>query len=141
MYQLFLGYSFTSFVALEANAFKLGSFGYTATTPTGDVQAGLDMWGGSVDLLGIIPLGESWRIYGRIGATLIQSKASYSGTSATISDVDDTSAGWKAGVGVGYEFQSGVAFRAEYNYYNNDTALGGKVNTQVFSGTALYRFK
>ena len=31
MYQLFLGYSFTSFLALEANAFRLGDFNYNAT--------------------------------------------------------------------------------------------------------------
>jgi len=142
MYQLFLGYSFTSFIALEANAFNLGEFGYTAATSgTTGVQADLNMWGGSLDLLGIIPLGKSWRIYGRIGATVIQSTVNYSGASATISKESDTSVGWKAGAGIGYEFDSGVAFRAEYNYYNNDTALGGKVNTQVVSGTALYRFK
>jgi opacity protein-like surface antigen len=56
-------------------------------------------------------------------------------------DEAEWNVGWKAGVGVGYEFESGVGLRAEYNYYNVDTALGGKVNTQVISGTALYRFK
>jgi OOP family OmpA-OmpF porin len=143
MYQLFLGYSFTSFLALEANAFRLGEFGFTAaTSSTTGVGTDLDMWGGSLDLLGIIPLGDSWRVYGRVGAAVIQSTAKYSGAGITASEDTETSVGWKAGVGVGYEFESGVAFRAEYNYYSVDTALGGgKVNTQVFSGTALYRFK
>ncbi len=144
MYQLFLGYSFTSFLALEANAFKLGQFSYSVATspnPGDGVQTDLDMWGGSLDLVGTIPLGESWRVYGRVGATVIRSTATYFGPAVIIPQEEDTSVGWKAGVGVGYEFQSGVAFRAEYNYYNNDTALDGKVNTQVFSGTALYRFK
>jgi opacity protein-like surface antigen len=141
MYQLFLGYSFTSFIALEANAFRLGQFGYQAATATGVVNADLDMWGGSLDLVGLIPLGDSWRIYGRIGATAIQSTANYTGVGVTTPEEEKWTAGWKAGVGVGYEFESGVGFRAEYNYYNNDTALGGRVNTQVFSGTALYRFK
>jgi OmpA-OmpF porin, OOP family len=142
MYQLFLGYSFTSFIALEANAFRLGQFGYTVTTGPGtDVQTELSMWGGSLDVVGIIPLGDAWRIYGRIGATIVQSSADFSGSGLTMANDEEWNVGWKAGVGVGYEFESGVAFRAEYNYYNVDTSLGGKVNTQVISGTALYRFK
>jgi OmpA-OmpF porin, OOP family len=142
MYQLFLGYSFTSFIALEANAFRLGKFGYTVNTGAGtDVNTELNMWGGSLDVLGIIPLGDAWRIYGRVGATLINTSADFTGSGLTVSNEEEWNVGWKAGVGVGYEFESGVGFRAEYNYYNNDTALGGKVNTQVISGTALYRFK
>jgi opacity protein-like surface antigen len=141
MYQLFLGYSFTSFLALEANAFRLGDFNYNATvaSPSGAMNAvsGLDMWGGSMDVLGIIPLGDSWRIYGRAGAILVNSTASYNYQP----DQEETKWGWKLGAGVGYEFDSGVAFRGEYNYYSVDTAWGEKVNTQVISGTVLYRFK
>jgi opacity protein-like surface antigen len=141
MYQLFLGYSFTSFLALEANAFRLGEFSFnTTTSPSGTVDGSLSMWGGSMDVLGIIPL-KSWRIYGRAGAILVHSTASYTGTGVTMASEDATKWGWKAGGGIGYEFDSGVAFRAEYNYYNVETALGGHVNTQVVSGTALYRFK
>ena len=81
MYQLFLGYSFTSFLALEANAFRLGDFNFNATisSPSGaaNVLGSLDMWGGSLDVLGIIPLGDSWRIYGRAGVILVKSTASY----------------------------------------------------------------
>lgn len=145
MYQLFLGYSFTSFLALEANAFRLGDFNFNAavSSPSGaaNVVGTLDIWGGSVDVLGIIPLGNSWRIYGRAGAILVNSTASYQGTPTSIPDQDETDAGWKLGAGVGYEFDSGVAFRGEYNYYKVDTAWGAKVNTQVISGTVLYRFK
>lgn len=150
MYQLFLGYSFTSFLALEANAFQLGDFNFNSTIsgPGGSVNARstLDMWGGSLDLLGIIPLGDAWRIYGRIGAILVQSRAKYHLSAEglnlpNIPNESETKWGWKAGVGVGYEFDSGVAFRGEYNYYRVDTAWGVDVSTQVFSGTALYRFK
>ncbi len=151
MYQLFLGYSFTSFLALEASAFQLGDFNFNSTIsgPGGEVNARstLDMWGGSFDILGIIPLGDAWRIYGRVGAILVQSKAKYYLASPqainlpSVPDDNETKWGWKAGGGVGYEFESGVAFRAEYNYYKVDTAWGTKVSTQVFSGTALYRFK
>ena len=90
-----------------------------------------------MDVLGIIPLGESWRIYGRAGAILVNSTAHYNYQP----DQEDTNWGWKLGAGVGYEFDSGVAFRGEYNYYSVDTAWGEKVNTQVLSGTVLYRFK
>jgi opacity protein-like surface antigen len=150
MYQLFLGYSFTSFLALEASAFRLGDFNFNSTisVPGNSVNARstLDMWGGSVDILGIIPLGDAWRVYGRVGAILVQSEAKYYLSAEglnlpTVPSDTETKWGWKAGAGVGYEFESGVAFRAEYNYYRVDTAWGTDVSTQVFSGTALYRFK
>ena len=141
MYQLFLGYSFTSFLALEANAFRLGDFNYNATVTSpsgaGNAMSNLEMWGGSLDVLGIIPLGESWRVYGRAGAILVNSTANYNYQP----DQEETKWGWKLGAGVGYEFDSGVAFRGEYNYYSVDTAWGERVNTQVLSGTVLYRFK
>ena len=77
----FLGYSFTSFLAVEANAFRLGDFNFNATvsSPSGDanVRSSLDMWGGSFDVLGIIPLGDAWRVYGRAGVIVVQSNASY----------------------------------------------------------------
>jgi len=150
MYQLFLGYSFTSFLALEANAFRLGDFNFNATvsSPSGaaNVLGSLDMWGGSMDVLGILPLGDAWRIYGRAGVIVVKSSASYSaaigGTNPVgLPDDDATKWGWKLGGGVGYEFDSGVAFRAEYNYYKVDTAWGVDVSTQTISGTVLYRFK
>ena len=149
MYQLFLGYSFTSFLAVEANAFRLGDFNFNSTvsSPSGEanVLGDLTMWGGSFDVLGILPLGDSWRVYGRAGVILVQSDATYQayagGNSVSIPDDSETKWGWKLGAGVGYEFDSGVAFRAEYNYYKVDTAWGVDVSTQVLSGTVLYRFK
>jgi OOP family OmpA-OmpF porin len=145
MYKVFLGYSFTSFLALEANLIWLGEFGFDATTsPTGTLNNSLTMWGGTLDVLGILPLGKSWRLFGRVGGTVIQSTAQYSGTGAMAtapSDVDETNFGWKAGAGIGYEFDSGVAFRAEYEYYSVDTALQDTVGTHVISGSFLYRFR
>ena len=151
MYQLFLGYSFTSFLALEATAFRLGdlTFNSTLTSPSAaaNLVGSLEMWGGSLDVLGIIPLGDAWRVYGRAGVILVKSSASFqlndaSGAPLTaIPDQDETKWGWKLGAGVGYEFDSGVAFRAEYNYYKVDTAWGVDVSTQTISGTVLYRFK
>jgi opacity protein-like surface antigen len=149
MYQLFLGYSFTSFLAVEANAFRLGDFNFNSTVNTpsgsGNLLSSLDMWGGSLDVLGIIPLGDSWRIYGRAGAILVKSSASFTlitpSGSPAIPDEDETKWGWKLGAGVGYEFDSGVGFRAEYNYYKVDTAWNAEVSTQTISGTVLYRFK
>jgi OOP family OmpA-OmpF porin len=139
-YKLFLGYSFTSFLALEAHAFRLGEFGYDASTTAGKFSGEVDMWGGSLDLLGIVPFGDSWRVFGRIGAIAAKSTVKYTGV-GTIPNEEDTKWGWKAGAGIGYEFESGVGFRAEYEYFSVDTAVGDEIKTHVISGTALYRFK
>ena len=144
MYKLFLGYNFTSVLAVEANLVRIGEFGFNATTsPTGILYNTLDMWGGTLDVLGIMPLGN-WRVFGRFGGTVLRSTAYYSGTGAMAGvpdKVEETKVGWKAGGGIGYEFESGVGFRAEYEYYNTDTALDEKVETHVVSGSFLYRFK
>ena len=73
MYQLFLGYSFTSFLALEANAFRLGQFGYNVdhfahpgdAVQDGASTCGAARWTWSASSRS----GDSWRIYGRVGAT------------------------------------------------------------------------
>jgi opacity protein-like surface antigen len=139
-YRLFLGYSFTSFLALEAHAFRLGEFGFDANTTAGKLSGQLGVWGGSLDLLGIIPFGDSWRVFGRVGGIVAKSTLNYEGLGNPPSD-EATKWGWKAGAGIGYEFESGVGFRGEYEYFSVDTAAGEKLKTHVISGSVLYRFK
>ncbi len=147
MYKVFLGYQFTSFIAVEASAFTLGKYGAdTQTSPTGSFDATYKSWGGSIDLLGIIPLGDHWRLFGKVGGVYTQNTAEFNGSGAvtvTTNKVSHNSGGWKVGAGAGYEFDSGVAFRLEWEQYHlTDPFQTGQnpiVNTVV--GSALYRFK
>ena len=145
LYKLFLGYSFTSFVAVEANAFWMGTFGFNATTnPFGSYTGTVDAYGASVDVLGIIPLGPNWRIFGRAGGIYAQTTANlttFIGTTVTSLKSREYDAGYKFGAGVAYEFDSGVAFRAEWEQYHLNDGMDGTMSADVFSGSVLYRFK
>jgi OOP family OmpA-OmpF porin len=145
LYKIFLGYNFTSFVALEANAFWLSGFAFDATTtPSGTYNGSADAWGLSVDVLGIIPLGENWRIFGRAGGLYARtdpSLVSTIGSTTTVAGSPAYNVGYKFGAGVGYEFESGVAFRAEWEQYHLDDGLDGNLVVDAYSASFLYRFK
>jgi len=143
--KLFLGYSFTSFVALEASAFWTGTFGTDTTIPsmlTASVTG--ETLGASLDVLGIIPLGN-WRLFGRAGGLYGQTTLNVTGNVVgTVINIKqrEYGYGYKFGAGVGYEFDSGVAFRAEWEQYHNAEWSDVEIeNVNVYSASALYRFK
>ena len=146
MFKLFLGYSFTSFLALEANLFRLGEFATTVTTtPAGTVIGDFSAYGTSLDAVALLPFGDSWRVFVRGGGVLTRSAVDFTGTGAAagVSGISEShnKFGWKAGAGIAYEFESGVGFRAEYEYYRVDNGLDQEVGVSSVSGSFLYRFK
>jgi OOP family OmpA-OmpF porin len=59
---------------------------------------------------------------------------------APATNYENTKFGWKAGAGIGYEFESNVGFRAEWERYRVDDARGEKYFVDVYSASVLYRF-
>jgi OOP family OmpA-OmpF porin len=140
--KILLGYSFTSFLAVEASAFWLGDFKFDASTTAGTFSGKTDVWGGAVDVLAFFPLTDRWRVFGRVGGVYAKTDTWMQG-SAALSDQSgqNNDFGWKAGAGVAYEFDSGVAFRAEWEHYQVEDGLGETMDVDTFSGSVLYRFK
>jgi OOP family OmpA-OmpF porin len=140
--KILLGYSFTSFLAVEASAFYLGEFKFDAVTTAGTFSAKTDAWGGAVDVLAFFPLTDRWRVFGRVGGVFANTETSMGG-SVGVSDGagENNDFGWKVGAGVAYEFDSGVAFRAEWEHYQLQDGLGETMDVDVFTGSAVYRFK
>jgi OOP family OmpA-OmpF porin len=142
--KILLGYAFTSFLAVEANAFWLGEFDTDGlTTPAGSFEANTDVRGVSVDLLVSFPLTQRWRAIGRVGGVFADTKTSLdvSGIPLTDDSGTNTDWGWKAGLGVGYEFDSGVGFRAEWEHYRVKDGFDEWMDIDSFTASALYRFK
>jgi OOP family OmpA-OmpF porin len=139
-YKIFLGYSFTSVIAVEANAFTLDAFDFRAAVSL-DGQVGY--WGLGMDLLGFLPVGDNWRLFGRVGALVAETRVKLTGQGVGLADSElkEYDPGYKFGAGVAYEFDSGVAFRGEWERYVLDDAMGGDTNVDAFSVTFLYRFK
>ncbi|HEY7758196.1 MAG TPA: porin family protein [Burkholderiales bacterium] len=144
LYKLFLGYSFTSMIALEANAFMLPDLHFgTNVSPAGRMSGETDYWGFSLDVLAFLPLGGNWRIYGRAGGLVAETRVELKGQGMALADDEllEYEPGYKFGAGVAYEFDSGVAFRGEWERYVLDDAMGGDTDVDAFSITFLYRFK
>jgi opacity protein-like surface antigen len=146
MWKVFLGYNFTSFVALEASAFNLGEFSMSGDIPgVGMSSARTEFWGGSVDALALLPLGN-WRLFGRAGVVYGKTDVHANFGSGLPANSEEWNVGYKVGAGVGYEFASGVAFRAEWEHYRIDNVLeddptGVDLDVDVVSASVLYRFK
>ena len=144
LYKIFLGYSFTSFIALEANAFWLNDFAFNVgVSPAGQMTGDVDYWGFSMDLLAFLPVGDHWRVYGRAGAIAAETRVRLSAVGMPLADTElrEYEPGYKFGAGVAYEFDSGVAFRGEWERYVLDDAMGGDTNVDTFTAAFLYRFK
>jgi OOP family OmpA-OmpF porin len=143
LYKIFLGYSFTSFIALEANAFSLNDFAFDASLPPAQVRGDIDYWGFSLDLLAFLPLGDNWRLFGRVGAIGAETRVRLAATGVTLADTEvrEYEPGYKFGAGVAYEFDSGVAFRGEWEQYRLDDGFDGETRVDTFSASFLYRFK
>jgi OOP family OmpA-OmpF porin len=142
--KILLGYSFTSFLAVEANAFWLGGFDTDGlTTPSGGFRANTEVRGLGLDILGILPLGERWRAIARVGGVYAQTKTDLEVSGVPVIDPTgkDLDLGWKAGLGLGYEFDSGAAFRAEWEHYRVKDGFDEWMDVDTFTATALYRFQ
>jgi opacity protein-like surface antigen len=96
-----------------------------------------------MDLLVSFPLTQRWRAIGRVGGVFADTKTSLdvSGIPLTDGSGTNTDWGWKAGLGVGYEFDSGVGFRAEWEHYRVKDGFDEWMDIDSFTASALYRFK
>ena len=143
LYKIFLGYSFTSFIAVEANAFWLNDFAFDVSVSPAQVRGDIDYWGFSMDLLAFLPVGDNWRLYGRVGGIYAETRVRLAATGVALPDTEirEYEPGYKFGAGVAYEFDSGVAFRGEWEQYRLDDGFDGETRVDTFSATFLYRFK
>ena len=143
-FKLFFGYSFNRYFALEAGYFNLGRFGYSATTlPPGTLGGSTKFQGANLDLVGSIPIGERFSIFGRFGATYVEGKNNFFETGAVNvpgPDPHHRGGNYKFGAGLEYDFNHSVGVRAEAERYRVDDAIGAKSHVDLFSLGLVYRF-
>lgn len=143
-YGLSLGYALNANFAIEAGYVDFGDARYRASFTGGNANARVEAHGWALSVLGILPLGDQFSVFGRLGG--IQSKVEI--------DVDATGPGgsasgrasdreWSAlyGVGAGYAITPQIGVRAEYTRYDKlggDNTGEGDVDTWSLGMT--YRF-
>ena len=80
-FKVFGGYQYSKHMAVEADYFDLGEFGYTATTvPAGTLTGQAKINGVSLDLVGMRPLSEKFSVFGRIGLNYAQIEGNFTNT-------------------------------------------------------------
>jgi OOP family OmpA-OmpF porin len=136
-YKIFAGYQFNRNIGLEVGYFDLGKFGFTSTTmPAGTLNGVLRLRGVNLDLIGTIPLGDRFSLFGKVGAQYARTTDSFVGTGAVIALNPNPSAretNYKFGGGLQYAFDRSFILRVEGERYRINDAVGGHGNVNVVS--------
>jgi outer membrane protein OmpA-like peptidoglycan-associated protein len=171
-FSLFAGYQFVPWLAIEAAYMDLGNETVRAegtytyvyvnppgvNTPTGgsfSSDAKFESSGWAISALPMLPLGESWNLFGLIGYYMGDNKVSvdFSGQDKNISGANigtpyqfkdhssDTSGVLLWGGGISYTWNQRVSFRLEYDNVADVAETGGhKTDVERFTFGLLYRF-
>lgn len=142
-WRIFGGYQFHKHFAAELGYADFGKFTASGTAPgLGSVSAEVKANAWDLVLVGIVPVAESFSVFGKAGLALwdVDSSATISGVgSASVSD-DGTD--FTFGIGAQYNFTKNVGARIEWQRYNDvgDSNTTGKSDVDVFSASVLFMF-
>lgn len=143
-YKIYGGYQFNQYIGLEGGYFDLGKFGFAANTqPLGTLTGNTRLNGFNLDVVGMLPLSDSFAALGRVGINNAQTRDSFTGTGAvniTNPNPSKRETNYKLGVGMQYAFNDALAVRAEIERYRVNDAIGNKGHVDVFSIGLVYRF-
>ena len=147
-YRLFGGYQLHKYIAVEAAYVDLGRFGFrTDVTPKGSLSGSMRIDGFEVSALGTLPLGESFGLFGRVGAFAAQTKTTYTGGGSieTLIGGDrqkKRSTELVYGAGAMYNINKNLSVRGEWSRYEKlgDIYTGGRTDANLYSLGILYRF-
>lgn len=133
--KIFGGWQFNRNLGLEAGYFDLGKMGYSATTlPVGTVDARYHVQGLNLDLVGTLPLSQSWSGIARVGAIAARTQARFTTSGAAVmADTSQRKMDAKLGVGLQYALGSSLLMRAEVERYRVTDAMGSRVNVNLVS--------
>ncbi len=147
-FKLFGGYQFNRNFALESGYFNLGEFGYNASTQPpalpGTLSGKIKLQGLNLDAVGMLPLGDKFSVFGRVGLQYAQAKDNFSSTGVVAPPAkpnpSKNALNYKAGVGVQYDFNRSLGMRVEAERYRIDDAINNKGNINMYSLGLVYRF-
>ena len=143
-YKLFGGYQLNRNFAVEGGYFDLGRFSYgLGTTPAGTFSGNTRVRGLNLDLVGILPLSDSFSVFGRVGAAYAQSRANFASTGAVPVNTSGTRSNdtnLKLGLGMQYAITEALAVRAEIERYRVSDPVRNRGHIDMASVGLVYRF-
>lgn len=147
-YRIHLGYQLHRYLAVEAAYVDLGRTSINSTVlPAGSLETRIRAKGFDLSAVGMLPLGEQFGLFARVGAFAAETRASFSGRGSVILfDGEQTqkkrSTSVVYGVGATFNFTPQWALRAEYNRYSKlgDDLTGGEFDNRTLTAGIQYRF-
>ena len=144
-WRLQLGYRFNDWLALEGGYIDLGKAKYNATYAGGSAAAKWKAGGPDLAVLGILPVNDSFSLFGKLGVidAKTKTKIAATGAAAAVSGKpSDTHAEPIYGLGAMYKLTDNAGLRLEYERVNNvgDSVKTGKADVDVVSLGLSYQF-
>ncbi len=143
--KLFAGYQFHRNFAVEGGYVDLGRFTYvaTTTTPAGVLEGKMRRQGANVDLVGTLPITNSFSALGRVGVVYTSVRDTLTGTGGVVVPYpnpgkSDTSA--KFGLGVQYDLTKAVGLRGEVERYQISDSAGNVGNIDLYTAGLVVKF-
>ncbi len=147
-YRVYGGYRFHRNFAAELAYVDLGRYQLRSTVlPAGTLTNRIRSSGAELSVLGLLPLGERWTAFGRLGILAARTKASYSGDGSIFvsggeSEQTKRTSGMVYGIGAMADLTPRFGLRLEWNEYRKlgDDLTGGEFDARVLSAGVQYRF-
>lgn len=144
-YKAQLGYKFNENFAVEGGYADLGEASYSSTYSGGSANAHVKASGPIIAAVGIMPINESFSVFGKLGVINAKVEADLNATgpggSATgSSNSTDLKPNW--GAGVTYNINNQLGIRAEYEQFRNlgDSNTTGESSVNLLSAGVVYTF-
>lgn len=138
------GYQFTPYLGLEASWVNLGEFGLQVPVlpQNAALQGEAKIKGFALDLVGTLPITDTFSAFVRAGGVSSKMKESYGygNVSAPFSGRDDRETDYKYGFGLQYELNDNLSLRAEAERYHFDDAFMLEDNVDMYSLGVVFRF-
>jgi OOP family OmpA-OmpF porin len=127
--------------AVEFAYFDLGKFDYSATNAQGGtLRRHTSVRGGSLDLIGMLPMSERFSIYGRLGGTYAMVRDNIGGNIAYAGEeLRNKKFNPKAGIGLEYKLSEALALRGEVERYRITDGFRNKDNVNLASVSLIYK--
>lgn len=147
-YRIFGGYQFHKYFAIEAAYVDLGRFSYdTTVVPDGTLNARSTIEGAELSAVGLLPLGEDFSLYARVGAFASETRTRFAGTGsielvtgAERQNESGTHAAYAAGAA--WNINEHLSLRGEFARYTklDNGVAGSEEDSDVVSVGVAYRF-
>jgi OmpA-OmpF porin, OOP family len=139
------GYRFNPYLALEVGYIDFGKADYQAAYSGGSAQGSLKAGGVDMAALLLLPLNDSFSIFGKLGVVDATVKANLQAGAPAASATGDTSVNSVRpllGLGATYKLTDNVDLRADYDYVSalGSSSKTGTMDVNVFSMGAVYNF-